>query len=387
MIVDDEPLSRLALVNLLPWKEHGYIVVGTAENGRQGIELAATARPDIVISDIKMPVMDGIEMMRALHADYPGMRFIVLTAYAEFEYAQEALRFGAVDYVMKLKMDAPSMLQVLNKARLSMSPPSSDARDVLQDRERVREALMDGSDASGLAPGAYRVAFLRLYRAADGSAVDEDPRNSATDIVREAISRFGGMGMHAQYARIEPGEFALVLPAEQDDMARDLIAMLRSALRSYLNIEALVGLSDYADRESVAVAFRQAKARAEYGFWTESETRDRQIDAAIRYMRAHYDKPIKLADVARAAAMNPTYFCTVFKRTTGEGFVRYLNALRVERAKELLLLGEHSVSEVSGMVGFDNSAYFAKVFRHATGSQPTHYRKRALGGAGSSAEH
>ncbi|MBR5636179.1 MAG: response regulator [Pseudobutyrivibrio sp.] len=101
LIVDDEKYVRLGIKNDTDWSLIDCEVVGEAANGQEGLEKAKELKPDVVISDIKMPKMTGIEMSEILLEKYPDMKVIFLTAYDEFEYARAAIRIGASDYLLK----------------------------------------------------------------------------------------------------------------------------------------------------------------------------------------------------------------------------------------------------------------------------------------------
>lgn len=101
MIVDDEKYVRMGIKNDTDWALIGCEVVAEASNGEMAMELAGQFRPDLVISDIKMPKMDGIELAGRLLEKYPDIKVIFLTAYNEFEYARQAVRLGVSDYLLK----------------------------------------------------------------------------------------------------------------------------------------------------------------------------------------------------------------------------------------------------------------------------------------------
>lgn len=101
MIVDDEKYVRMGIKNDTDWALIGCEVVAEASNGEMALELAGQFRPDLVISDIKMPKMDGIELAGRLLEKYPDTKVIFLTAYNEFEYARQAVRLGVSDYLLK----------------------------------------------------------------------------------------------------------------------------------------------------------------------------------------------------------------------------------------------------------------------------------------------
>ena len=101
LIVDDEKYVRMGIKGDTDWPLIGCEVVGEAANGEEALEVAEATRPDLVISDIRMPKMDGIELAEKLLDKYPETKIIFLTAYSEFEYARQAVRLGVSDYLLK----------------------------------------------------------------------------------------------------------------------------------------------------------------------------------------------------------------------------------------------------------------------------------------------
>lgn len=101
VVVEDEELVRRGIVQAVDWQSVDCAVVGEAANGSAGLEVIRRERPDLVVTDIRMPQMDGIEMLRQLRAEGNTVAVILLTAYSDFSYAQAAVKLGAVDYLLK----------------------------------------------------------------------------------------------------------------------------------------------------------------------------------------------------------------------------------------------------------------------------------------------
>ena len=101
LVVEDEELIRRGIVLAVDWASLGCVVVGEATNGEEALEAVKRLDPTLIITDLKMPKMDGIEMLRRLREDGCDAFVIILTAYDSFEYAQSALRLGAVDFLLK----------------------------------------------------------------------------------------------------------------------------------------------------------------------------------------------------------------------------------------------------------------------------------------------
>ena len=117
ILVDDERLIVRGLSSVIPWAEFGCEIVGTAYDGKTGLEMIRTLKPDIVLTDIRMPNMDGLTMLAALRSEFPDIQTTVLTAYRDFEYAHQAITLGVCRYLLK-----PSNLEELKEAvRLMVS--------------------------------------------------------------------------------------------------------------------------------------------------------------------------------------------------------------------------------------------------------------------------
>lgn len=115
LIVDDEEIEREGMAQFIPWDSYEIKVVSTARNGAEGLEKIAKFRPDLAIVDIKMPVMNGIEMIRQAKEQYPDMTFVVLSGYGDYEFTSQAMELGVRHYILK-PCDKSKMIPVLNKA-------------------------------------------------------------------------------------------------------------------------------------------------------------------------------------------------------------------------------------------------------------------------------
>ena len=133
MIVDDDAIIRKGLSKNIPWSEVGFEVVGTAADGEEACRLFQETQPDVVISDIKMPFLDGLGLARKILARTNDVKIILLTGYDEFDYAKQALELRVFEYVLK-PVDHEYLLECVKRA----------ARELQQEREvrrRVKESL------------------------------------------------------------------------------------------------------------------------------------------------------------------------------------------------------------------------------------------------------
>jgi two-component system response regulator YesN len=117
LVVDDDKLVRKGLIAAMPWSDYGMQVIGEANNGEKAMEFLAANETDLVLVDLAMPIMSGIEMMRAAKPLYPKLFFVVLTLHQDFEYIQEALRLGAIDYIAKVQLEKERFEEILGRIR------------------------------------------------------------------------------------------------------------------------------------------------------------------------------------------------------------------------------------------------------------------------------
>ena len=100
-LVEDETIIREGLRDIIPWQQYGYILVGDAGDGEQALPMIRETRPDVLITDIKMPFMDGLALSSLVNKELPGTKIIIISGYDDFEYARQAIRIGVEQYLLK----------------------------------------------------------------------------------------------------------------------------------------------------------------------------------------------------------------------------------------------------------------------------------------------
>lgn len=164
LLADDEQAILSGLANYFPWSQIGFTVVGTVENGRQALEFLKENEVDVVLSDISMPVLDGVGLVQALREAGNKIPVVFLSAYRDFEYAQQAVRYGVTDYILKptkyeeIMSVFTRMRQMLDESRKeSLSEEKAEAEEEVVSvlscvRRYVEENYLDASleEAAGL---------------------------------------------------------------------------------------------------------------------------------------------------------------------------------------------------------------------------------------------
>ena len=100
-LVDDESVIREGLRDNIPWEQYGYRFVGEATDGEMALPLIRKTMPDVLITDIKMPFMDGLSLSKIVSSEFPKMKIIIISGYDDFEYARQAIEVGVEQYILK----------------------------------------------------------------------------------------------------------------------------------------------------------------------------------------------------------------------------------------------------------------------------------------------
>ncbi|RXZ83180.1 response regulator [Paenibacillaceae bacterium] len=140
LLVDDEVDVREGLLQEMDWEACGFIVSGTAENGQEALELAENVEPDVVITDISMPFMTGLELAERLRERNPLLKLVILTGYDEFDYARQAVRLNVDEYLLK-PFSADTLQELLLRIRRTIEEEMSRREDIRRLQEHYRTSL------------------------------------------------------------------------------------------------------------------------------------------------------------------------------------------------------------------------------------------------------
>jgi Response regulator containing CheY-like receiver domain and AraC-type DNA-binding domain len=150
LIVDDNAYSRTELKTMIDWESCGFLISGEASNGMNAIQLMERDMPDIVITDINMPVLNGVDFIDYVEKNCPHVQVIALSAYDDFEYVRQSMKKGAIDYVLKHRLNASVLTEILNAAATNIF------------RERDQHQWLTGiAEELSMRKAAMRQEFLR----------------------------------------------------------------------------------------------------------------------------------------------------------------------------------------------------------------------------------
>lgn len=384
VIVDDEGMPRRILSQEIEKNAPDFALAGAFKTGDQAWRFLEKEEADILITDIKMPGMSGLELAERTAARWPDMAISIITGYSEFEYARRAIMLGVSSFLLK-----PINLREFADALSHMGRQRFERlqRRALQfpvQQDAMDEFILD------LQEGALRREERNLRFQACAFPFSEE--ECCGELVTIALDASGEPAdSEKEYSALKnvlrmnfPECFFFDIKCEKRKMVFLALYSQRRPWRYQKGVHAI--LSNLGRRATVRSEWQvcgldQLQRRlTAYGspLHGKSESdQDRMIERALQYINAHFAEDITRYDVASHLFLNPGYFGRLFKQKEGETFGDYLVKLRMQKAIELLF-SSYSVAQISEMVGYANPSSFTRVFRLYTSYTPTEYRRQVL---------
>ncbi|MCR4586983.1 MAG: response regulator [Lachnospiraceae bacterium] len=406
-LVDDEIVIREGIRESFPWEETPYTLVGEAPDGEMALPMIRDTNPDIVITDIKMPFMDGLELCRILRGQMPWIGIIVLSGYDEFEYARRCIQLGVREYLLK-PINSVELRTVLDRVstqlkdeRTTMEHAASLRARMGGDQKFLREKLIGSlfSDEAAEEDAGNVLDQLEtmgcMVKAPWYTVIDAafTPVGSGQDAAEALADGSGGI-VHASASRT--GTRLLVLGDTAEDAEERAYAFASSLVRELERSdcgEIRVGIGEIVDApEKIYYSFKTARHIRHILVKREDEqplilgvremgevSDDKQVPTVISdaklFMSRHFTDPnLMLQDVAKAVSMSNSRFSTVFSQQNGQTFTEYLIYLRLNKARELLRSTDLRSSQIAREVGYNDAHYFSYIFKKNTGITPSEYR-------------
>lgn len=140
MLVDDEEEVRKAMIRKMDWERLGFTVVGDAGNGEDALEKLEQLEPDVVMTDIRMPYMDGLTLIARIREQYPFIKILIFSGYDDFEYAKQAIKLHVTEYILK-PVNGQELEEILNRVRVSLDEEIEQRRNITTLRESYLGSL------------------------------------------------------------------------------------------------------------------------------------------------------------------------------------------------------------------------------------------------------
>lgn len=415
LLVDDEPLVLAGIKHLIDWEKNGCIVAGTASSGTEALKLLESLRPNLVICDIAMPDLSGLEVLRKAAADFPETVFIMLTNYQDFELARESLRYRAVEYLLKNKLEAQDLekalcgaaaewenrntLRRLNQGDgLGADQPNRIERAVLELASNSRTSFPEESadllrQAQMLSGFALTSISLDYSQTAARDAPDEIANlfNWEKEIVRRLGASFfpKSLTLVPNQEGEEPGSRLLMfmwdLPRGGWEIRAGIFReQLERTSSQITRIHIVAQFSPWAEDHQDIEAWRSRlppPISAGAPPWKQQAAGHVEIIAKVKqYILDNMERHVMLREIANHVAISPGYLSTIFKKELNQNLMDYINMVKTERACAMLREERYRIFEISYMLGFENAYYFTRVFHRYTGLSPSDYIKRERAG-------
>ena len=140
MLVDDEEEVRRAMIRQMDWEKLGFTVAGDAENGEDALEKVEQLEPDVMMTDIRMPYMDGLTLVAKIREKYPFMKILIFSGYDDFEYAKQAIKFKVTEYILK-PVNGEELAEILERVKVSLDEEIEQRRNINILQERYENSL------------------------------------------------------------------------------------------------------------------------------------------------------------------------------------------------------------------------------------------------------
>ncbi|AGA57399.1 response regulator containing CheY-like receiver domain and AraC-type DNA-binding domain [Thermobacillus composti KWC4] len=361
LIVDDEPIIRLSLAKKAGECDPSAVVAGVASDGREALDWLENHYADLCITDVKMPVMNGLELIRAIRERHPWMGCIVVSSYDDFDFVKRSLELDVIDYVLK-PVDSDELKNVMAKAFAELEGSRRDeAARLLIGKIPLHRDMLDRWEQTLDAMLAEQVPLLIV----DTLAMMEQWTVGRLHLLPELAGGWLDV-VHETLLKEARG-----VPEREPDVPENIRTAFETLSLDRIRTWFRLCAAGVLEQGGCRLIEQIAKQRSLKGSRLATQVKE--------YVDRHYAERITLQDVADALCISRTYLASQFKQETGMTFLNYLVSVRMERARELLLNTPMKVYEITMSVGYENTIHFSKLFKEYYGLNPMEYKKR-MGG-------
>ena len=377
LLVDDEPLLRKSLMSTIDYNKIGFSVVGEADNGLKGIEAYKKHKPDVIITDVRMDICDGLKMIEEIRKiDNGACQFIVLSGYNDFEYLKSSISLGVFDYLLKpIKND--ELISILSKMKLKLDKniAAKEAFFKINDKLKILKnefirKIFVGNISANEAAKQFEIFDLPSSFSSFYSIYAEFNESS---LKLPALENFNYI-----YCNIENSMYGFVVFNDVNyNFALDL---------SEQNINSKMGISAIFDDVSQITisagnscqAYKNCKAdiNISFGIHDDDIKISSFVSQAKQFVKENYSKSINTKHIAENFGFSESHFMLLFKKATGTSFSSYLLSYRMEVAIALIKTQRYRIYEICNNVGYRDIKSFRNAFKKYTGLSPVDYKKK-----------
>ena len=390
LIADDEAIIREGIRDAVDWEALGMEVCAEAEDGEEALVLAEQYGADVMLVDLNMPIIHGLELIRLIRERLPSCLVVIITGHDEFEYAREAIRLGVQEYVLK-PTNPVELTQIMTRVRDRLEEEAKLAAYLDAAAAQIRKNLpllrerfclewMEGS--LGREEIAEQLRFLQLpvrppefVMAIRWPELDmsQSPRNeSERQLMLYAIENVTSELLDAADYLVFRDSTGLILLVIWDDVPQALASGIEQAVQQCLKLAVQVHLEPAGqDLAEVGAALRRARSAV---------SREVRLSPIVRRARAlirqrYADPELSLEAAAAELRVSPVYLSRILKQELGAPFNSLVTMMRMEKATRLLTGTDLPIHEIAESVGYVSQHYFSTAFKKMFGVSPNQYRK------------
>lgn len=276
LIVDDDILVRVGIKSFIQWEQLGLILVGEASNGKEALELIETESPDIVLLDIRMPDMNGIDLLKEMEQRQIKTQVIVLSCYSDYEYVREAMKLGAVDYILKLSLKPDELTSILLKVRNLLLEKASGKEAIKRENildEYIIKKIENKKNNKEYINNQQINSFISNIDAGNNflctvnSTQEQNGKNYlVNNIIKEVLRESDSI-----YIIDYPQILILFTRVVNSSEVYEIIERIVSVLKSYVSLDICVGISSaFIGVDSLNEAYLQCIHSINYSFYYEN---------------------------------------------------------------------------------------------------------------------
>ncbi len=397
VLVEDEPIVRIGLKNMVDWAKYNMQVIGDFSNGQEALEICLNEKPQLLITDIRMPVMDGLELIRQIRKTDRDMMIVILTCLDEFSYAQEATALGVSNYILKLTCGLEELDIILTRAKEGIEARGQGVfNNPIIDNSLMKEQVFFDFVHYQVLPiegflnamNQLGVGFLLeeemylLMVSLNGYErfLEEDQsgrrlRGLIKAVIEEELDK-NNLAKQSEVFCNHPGEILILLgrlgeEKNWEERFKTLFLSLSLTIDKRLNLEAFFQASPLIKGSGqLPFTYKQMRLAAA----DTQSSYPKKIREALDYISRNYQGAISLQEVADHLQISAGYLSRLFMSVMETSFTDCLNQERTDRAKKLLKSTDIPVYTIGEMVGIPNATYFIRVFKKHEGITPNEYR-------------
>ena len=392
LLVDDDPLVLVQLRNLIPWEELGCDLAGEATNGADAIRLIDQLNPALVITDISMPGINGIDLIQYIRRRDSRIKVLAISAYDDFDYVRESLKNGADDYLLKHQLTQERMTEAIH-AVISQTESAKEENPVFFSYEKQKEHLLysilhdslpekEERILDELSLGWLRSELILVLAACEDSRSDDD----ILYVLMDETIRY-----YQQYhiLRLEKGKYLLLFHIREEDpeLVTGMVQQLKENMGRIAGVSMTFVISGQVsgykgiepELDKCRTLLREHKARGgEPAIVSARQSRLGEVVAkAVKEIEEHYMDKLSLNSISETLNVNSSYLSRCFRQETGTTVVSYINQYRMKEARRRIDGGNRNLNEVAYEVGIPNYNYFYLIFKETYGITPSEYMKKS----------